>query len=325
MEINNGYDLILLVMLLSVSLPNTYVGSILAILIFLIKILKKIKIPKQVYRIYFYILILLCIYTFSFFINYSHLQNLIWGLFTFSSFMLFPLIIKYKNSNQKFKNTIKRFLMIQIIFYLGELMYLINKFNSINIFKVSMAAGDFLSGTSIGNSHQMAITMAFISFYFLEEYFQSKNKKDLVWYIITLILFILPSMVSAIYIYILTLISVVMLKYFVNIFIKFKINKKDIKILLFSVLCILIFGLTQINNVIYGYNLISKALSNDPPRKIVGIYNTLFQFSREKAHIPIIGVGIGNYSSRAALIVGGEYLWNQPKWIPPRDFASNFQ
>ncbi len=302
-------------LMMSVTLPNPYLGTIIAIFILSIKLLKSIRIPKLMFKNEILLLVIVSIGIMSFLVNYSHIQNLFWGLFTFSSFIIYPLILKYHYSEDKLENTFKLYLIVQGLFFFVQGIIKIIQNGSIDIFGVSIDAGDVFVGTGY-NSHQIALSIAFISFYFLNNYLSSMKHNYLFWYIISIIMFILPSYVSSIIIYFFTIILTFAIKFFIS-FINAKISKNNFKLALFLIPGIIVMVITQIGNIYYGYNLITKIVSLSPPRKILAIQSTISDFSKEKWYIPIIGVGIGNYSSRAAFIVSGEYLRVQPKWIPP--------
>lgn len=51
--------------------------------------------------------------------------------------------------------------------------------------------------------------------------------------------------------------------------------------------------------------------------KIQSHVRTLMYLPLERPSQPLVGIGLGGYSSRAALIQSGHYLDNQPSWIPP--------
>jgi hypothetical protein len=191
-----------------------------------------------------------------------------------------------------------------------------------NPFLLHRSSGDFFIGT-IGNAHTLAIKMFFALSILAVLWSNTKNKTYLILGMVALIGWLFPSamhtIISAVVVTLCILITV-LLRTFFRILLG---SKKARSRILFAFLAIsVVFCLVAIiqkNNIRYGINRISISLKErggENSRKLLGFENTIVKLPTEKDYAPIIGVGFGSYSSRAALILSGEYLRQHPSFIP---------
>lgn len=323
-------------LLIFTNLANDYIGTIFGAVFLVGFVMKKAlhkgmssecsvaaEYKKQIIPLYIMVLVMVL----SFFIFYSYLQNLAIGLFTLSAFFIFPFILNSNLDLKRLSRTFKFFILIEGVLFLYQYVEVAIRFGNWNVFSRIQSLGDFFVGTS-NNAHQISITFALISLFFLNQYFEKKNKNSLLWFLISFIMFSLPSFTAAFIVYICMVIIILLLK----IIKKFSVRIKDsyaknkgvrgkglglASPLIFIVMTLIILFTFQ-KVIDYGISQIKQTYQNQmSSRKVVGIYNTIHYFSKESNIIPLIGVGIGNYSSRAGLICSGEYLTTEVSWLKP--------
>lgn len=193
----------------------------------------------------------------------------------------------------------------------------------INPFKITKAAGDFFVGTLGSNSTLVAVKMVFVASITTALFINTKKRKYLVLALILALGWILPSamhtIILAVAILILYIVTAFIKKFFRMLLSK-KLSQSRIILALVAITVLSVFSvMTQKNNINYAINRISIFLGKEGQesnRKWIGLKNTIFKLPHEKYYAPLIGVGIGSYSSRAALILSGEYLRQQPDFIP---------
>ncbi|WP_417842808.1 hypothetical protein [Thalassospira sp.] len=181
--------------------------------------------------------------------------------------------------------------------------------SSLNIFSQNQSAGDQISGTLIGFSTPISITFFLISFCFIRKFITERKTKDAIWSTLTMTLGFLPGAAS-IFFCLFGAIGIITLFYVAK-----NLKKKQTYVFI-AVLPVIIAGVfIQGKNVDYGVRLLSKFDDNNIPIKAL-MYYRIFNIAIPSGDITPLGVGGGNFSSRAALTVSGEYLLKQPSFIP---------
>lgn len=307
-------EILPLLLLISVSLPNSYIGTLLILIVFVflnrnLIITIPIGLEKSL-RLFFSMFIWM---VFSFALHPASLQNLFWGIFTLSSFLITPLLLKRLCENVDIGKILKKYIVLEFGFYIIQYTLLVLNYRTINPFSATLAAGDFLSGTSIGNSHQIAVTMGLISLYYLPKVID--KSVTWAWFFLPLIMFLASSYVSAFIVFGITMIIYLVRNIYWELK-KLRIKKKSFVLLTGIFLVALIFAISQFGNIQYGLNVINTVGGSNTPRKIIGLQKTFLELPSESSELIFTGTGLGTYSSRAALITGGEYLTPQPSFIP---------
>lgn len=271
---------------------------------FIVFIKRKWRIKKEyiyILTLYFMIILMGCI---SNLIHFTSIYNLIIYILLNSTFIIFPLVFPFNGKDDKFIKGFNFFYNFQIFIVFTQIINLIIKYKSINIFKVSMASGDFLKGT-FSNSSLTCIFFCMVSFVYFDWYCKTRKSSYIYKVLISIIIIILTSANAHIIIFGIT----IFLSTIINM-----INKRKIKQIgiFFVVIYIIInvYSFTQPSNVMYIKNITRSIFIDDSikPRKIDYIMESVIQLPKESWEISLIGVGGGNYSSRAAMITSNEYL-----------------
>jgi hypothetical protein len=157
--------------------------------------------------------------------------------------------------------------------------------------------------------------MALISSVFLNEYFQHKRKAMLSLFGLSFALMILPGSIALLGVYAIAAMATLVLVLAMSIC-RRKVRARILMSLVAMSCTIAVFGFYQKNNLSYGARVIHLALSKAPPNRWIGLTRTFVEYPEQEPLKWPFGVGLGNYSSRAAFIVGGDYLRNHPWYIP---------
>jgi len=306
----------LLIILLLVNSPNPYLGSVIIYGIsffYLISNRFKLQLSDfeiQILKVLFGIWLVMLV---SFLLHYSSMNNLFWGVLTFSVVLVFPIIIKEMPVSDIIR-VFKYFVIVQLIFMLIQYISLVFRLGTLNVYEVTHgSAGDIIAGTSIGFSSVIAVTLFLISFIFLQH--AKFDRKSYSWAALAFILACLPSYIAAVGVAFIAILLYFGLKLGKDFFLRFKVSKV-FWFLLPMIALGLLFMLSQWANVIYAVNIMSAILSNAPPNKVIAYHDILASFPSKYPLDYFLGVGFGNYSSRAAFIVGGDYFPQQPWFIP---------
>ncbi|HEB36040.1 MAG TPA: hypothetical protein ENI18_09405 [Candidatus Aminicenantes bacterium] len=234
----------------------------------------------------------------------------------FSSILALLLAFTFPHNKNILRITISLlvfFSLVQILIGLFQL-YRTFGFSMVNPFSITTAAGDFFTGF-LGNSHLLALKLFFLATILTFLWWGTKKKKYLIYTIFVILGWLLASAIHSIILAIITIIFYTLLSN--------KLKRRKLKIFIYAFgAIIVIFTLTSViqpGNIDYAKNQMSSLLNKDDSlriRKLTGLKNTLFKLPQEKFYAPIIGVGLGSYSSRAAMITSGEYLRHHPSFIP---------
>lgn len=227
------------------------------------------------------------------------------------STVIFNITKKYTLKN--IFNLVTNFVYINIIIIIVQYLGIVIKFRTINPFKISMAAGDNFRSI-YSSSLILFIVLSMITFFYFEmlkyKEYRSKSKKII---LVCWIIMIATSTLTHTIIYF----GILCINYCVNLIIKGEIIK-FIKMLIITVGLVTVFSVIQPENVTYIVNQINSSIHGpiyEKPRKLQFMYTTLFDFTKDVEWVPIIGVGGGNYSSRAAINTSGEFYEKAPQFI----------
>jgi hypothetical protein len=285
-------------------------------------------------RIIGYVVLFIALFFISFFYNYSaqksSINNLIWSILTYGSslfILLALLMIPFKESDLKGIVMFSLYLSIFQVFLGYFQMLQFQHFQHINPFsgEHGQTTGDYFVGTTFnpGIGSFVAVKMSLTAILFMPFWFAKKNLKNS---IIVLLLFIGWVLASAIFTLIFGLIVIVwffIVKKIMHSFTTFKLNKSVFYTVLIAIGAALIFAITQPDNISYiiasaeeTYASITDKDVILPTLKVIYYKKTFGELPKEYPMVNLIGVGPGNYSSRSAWLTSGEYLLEQPSYIP---------
>jgi hypothetical protein len=248
--------------------------------------------------------------------NYLFLNTAI-ALITYSSILIFFIPFYFKIDDELVIWSAKVLLYFSLFQAILSLYQFFIKYRGLNY--------DAAIGTlGVGGQHELnmkIILPCLISFAF---FIGKKKIRYLIFSIILFTSYIISFFNASFLILGLTFLIAILILNFKDII----LNKK-IKIIRFIMILLII--LTMLIVILFGGNLKSTYLyrgtkagidqiidyeKDTGPLKINSYYNTIYFFSKEKAFFPIVGCGIGNYSSRAALYLSGEYSELANKFLP---------
>jgi hypothetical protein len=305
--------------------PNRYLGSAIILLLFFYQLTRGsiISLGKYSMVISIGFIVAFSIGFLSFLLHYSSLNNLFWFLFNIAPFVVGPILLGNSTLND-IQAALKFFVTIEG-FVLGvQYLQVAYQYHSFDIFTISKgAAGDGLSGTLLGFSSPLAISLMITCLAFVALYMHLRERRLLYWSAFAGIFSFLPGMMAGTAIFVLSFVLFLVLDFVKGIF-TMKMTRISfmIGLVLVSLCGVLVF--TQTSNIKYASILIPKLISANPPVKVQMIQNTVDLFHDEPATL-ITGVGIGNFSSRSALMVSGQYfsakisgiyISTQPFFIP---------
>jgi hypothetical protein len=312
----NNNTIYIFILLLSVSTPIIYIGTILPILILLFLFIKNpfrliVATTLKPYIIGWSLIIFVHLIAFLF--NFSYLNNLLWGLFTISSIILFPLIIPSNISYHNIINAFKGFLCFELIIVLIQILAIFIS-GGIEGFK-NTSFGDSLSGTA-RNSSIINIIYSFIALIFFCDWIYLKQIHNSVpFFLLSSFLALITGFMASFALYIFSMIALFSLGEFFKIILKQHIKNS---FFIFLLLIIIFLSITyNIFNSLYSYFLIvyTKFDASILPLKIIALQDTIYKFAFQNPIGAITGVGIGNYSSRAAFITSGLFLEHQSSFL----------
>ena len=238
-------------------------------------------------------------------------------MFNFSPLIAVPLLLykqHYNFSPDRLISSVKIFTIIQFCFMTIQYLNLAIQSGNLNIYSGNQVApGDLITGTLLNFAPPLVVTFSFIFFLFFHSIFIQK-KKNMKFLLLSGLMIMMPGMISGIGVLIITVITVTIILFIKHLF-RLKVSKLNIKLLGMTILGVFSLYLMQLQNIIYGLQLIRIAIISQVYIKIKLIFNT-YELLFSDPIITLFGVGGGNYSSRAAFMVSGEYLSYQPSFIP---------
>ena len=247
-------------------------------------------------------------------LNSSPIVNLLFGIITWIGGIA-ALIVAYLSARyvqtSKILKTLFFTSFVQIPIGLYQVFSAVN-FQLINPFTVSGSIGDNFSGTlflSGVNSHITGLKILFslsLLFFIKDDFFRSKYIK-MIYFTGFLVGWIMPSAVHSFLCFILGVLSYVILER----------GREKLKLLLIGIFSFTV--ILTLQEFVSGYvgSLVKRAIviGRETPRKVIAAYETI-NLSIEKPTLPLLGLGLGRYSSYAAMSLSGEILKYQPWYIP---------
>jgi hypothetical protein len=279
-----------------------------------------------------YVLIFCCIFFISFLYNYLFLfpsfNNLLWSLFTYGSsltILVALLMVPFKEQDLKSIFTFSLYLTLFQVFLGYFQMLQHDSFQHLNPFQGSQSNGDYFVGTTFnpGIGSFVAVKMSLTAILFIPFWFSKKNLKNS---FIVLLLFIGWVLASAIFT---LLFGMLVIGYFfvakkiIFAFKTFRLNKSIFYMSILGIVAALIFAFSQPDNISYitasAQETYASIMDEDvilPTLKVIYYKKTFSVVPKEFPYMTFIGLGPGNYSSRSAWLTSGEYLLEQPSYIP---------
>jgi hypothetical protein len=285
----------------------------------------------------------IAIFTLSAAVNFvygdSSLNNLGWSVFTYGSTiasLLVLIVLPFRDGDaiRLFRfNLILTFVQVAI----GYMQMLqAQSFESLNPFSVlGPAAGDNFVGTTFdwGIGNLVAIKMSFMAIMFLPFWISERSLKNTVLLMVLLVGWILPS---AIYTLLLGFIAIAVFFVGQEVVRTLSVSRMRTHIffgLIAGILIGIIFVYTQQENVRYTVESLKQVYTTlrnkdivQASRKMIYYRETLTELPVKYPRVLAVGVGPGNYSSRSAWLVSGDYLTEQPPYIKvtPSDIAKRY-
>lgn len=298
---SNDLFYIIKIIILSLIIPNNYFIIFITLLLFILLCIKKNATIKKIIPIILFLVI-------NIIINKVRLINAAFGfLYVLPPFLLYFYFKEYENEIYEMRYKIVD--LVEPIFLLelfAIILYVIFNFSLV----VEANANDWLVGTF--GKNQGNIFLFYISFcllLFLNRYKKDKNKKNLLFAIISIFIIILTNSVS------LTLMFLG--SYFIISFFTLKKMKKIVSIFSAALIGILFVLISPdwINNYIIKLTNYDYLYKNVP--KIQVYQDTFYYIPKDNFKYFIFGNGIGQYSSRAALTCTGKYVDAYNKLFKP--------
>lgn len=320
MKVRKNVFIVVSILLLG-HLPNRYAAQAAVILMsipFLISFVKSYRMDKtsalsNIGSDYLKVILLMCLsFIFSvlgFVLNFTSFNNLFWAAFNFLPILLVGLVF-IKVDKDSLLSASVWFMGVQLLFLTFQYLKLAVSSGKLNIFNGNQSAGDHMVGTLGAFSTPLAVVFCILTLVYMKEYVETRSRKYVIYAVLAFIAAILPGAMSVLFVFFFALFCSV-------IFMQLRSNNKSgrFKVVLALMAFLSIGALTQSNNIDYGYRMLDKIGNHGLPFKAY-LYERTFTAGIGTGDIPFYGVGAGNFSSRAAMIVSGEYLLNQPWFIP---------
>lgn len=294
----------------TIMLPDNFVViffSGIALLYFIIKLLRKkirLNIEKDKVIIITTLVGLLLI---NVILNKVHLLSFLLYLFYIFVFLVSPIVLfSCKEESIKYVDkALNTAIIIQCVPIIGTVILHLG-------YVLSNLFGDWSIGTmGISQGVQLFSLFIFVSIKFLCQYFISKDKKHLGFFVICFLFAITTS----------TLVHTVLFLVAVTVYaVIYKSNKKT-KIGLVALIlffgCVFWFGSGSFVREQFTRIAFDSAYRNERIKKAEVYEDTFINLPKKDLKAGIVGIGVGNYSSRAALTASGYYTtWYNSNRFP---------
>jgi hypothetical protein len=258
----------------------------------------------------------------------SNINNLVWSIISYgSSFFILLIFLMIPFGEEDIWKIFKFSLCVSLIqVFVGYYQMIeYNSFKSLNPFAMGGGAGDLFVGTTLdpGIGNQVAVKLGLVTLLFIPFWFQKRNMKNT---IILTVLCLGWILTSAIYTLLLGLLVIgyhFIFKPILFSFSSLRLSKSVFYATILGIISMFAFFLIQPENISYISGTLSQAYSTltenelqSTGRKVAFYRKTLIELPAEYPSTLLIGTGPGNYSSRSAWLVSGEYLAHQPWYIP---------
>lgn len=282
---------------------------------------------KTLLRLFFYIIIyilIICSYLLFYFLADEQFitQNAILSFITYASFLFFLILPSNADISKinylKYVKTIKLFIIVES--FIGIFQVIV--FVILNGTNFDSSTGDVVQGTldplsflhTIGgnfNNQIYTINLLFLLLFYTPH---AINQRKGEWVIFLGLLSVLLG--SVVHVFISFLLAVVLIYIFYRRYF-FKTNKIFLWVVFLICSIISLTAIIQPKNfglISYYFN---KITSNESPKTFVTV-NSLTQLPHDCPWVSFIGLGPGQYSSRAGLIGTGKYFggFSNPQKIP---------
>ncbi|MDJ8959097.1 hypothetical protein ACV3R4_10000 [Clostridium perfringens] len=292
----------------SLLLPSNYVIIFIGVVIFFIYIIKN-TFNKKEKKYYIFSIIVIIYIIINIIINQTSIKYIAFFLIYSGGFFIWYIIFRdnnlIKNSDNKYVlQTIDSFIIIEFIYTLSKVIFHLN-------YVIKNIDIDWSSGTLgifQGNILMIICTCCFVRYIY--EINVNFNKRYIKYAIMSILLAISTACISNLVIFILSLViySILFTRGFIN----------KIKMLSIIMIIGLIFSpfatewvrsdleaTFNLNNIDYKF------------KKIKTYKDTFVNIPKEDIKFLLLGAGIGNYSSRTALTLTGEYIESYNSFFVP--------
>lgn len=295
---------ILKIIILSVIIPNNY------IIIVVIGILSIIYYKVIIKHTNFKIIGLLALILFlNILANWVAPLNIFFGLFYLLPILfIFLLLQAFEEEFQKARSKLVSLSKTLIAYEL--ITVLMTAISNIKLLLEGVNANDWVTGTF--GYQQGNIFLYFMLFSLLilkKDYDQTKNKQDIVYIAIAAILSIATNSMALIIFFIFS--------YFIIMFFQSKAQEKRKTIAILGIVLVLFMLLTPDWIKSYIIKLTNPEYFSKNVAKVQVYEDTFINIPKKDLKFSIIGNGIGQYSSRAALTCTGKYIDTYTKLFAP--------
>lgn len=258
---------------------------------------------SALFYIYILTVILISFLTIGWLRDVNYFFSLIFSLmiWLFCLFLLNYNYIQVKTrSTKSLYHTLDLVFIVNVLLSIGQLVMLMIDQKTLNPYSgvYKGATGDFICGIFSNSSVNMIFNGFFFFYYFMRR--QTRN------YILAGIVVLLTTFMAGLLLAVFSFVIILLL----NPAIRFQYKVIGLGII---ILAYVGFSVLSPENVEYAANNIKAALSRNPPRKLVS-YEQTWNFFKEDLVQGTVGAGPGNFSSRTAFIMGGDYV----SWIPEK-------
>lgn len=294
---------ILKILIISIIIPSNYIIIIVIGILSLIywkRILKSANLRVLGALVGFLIINIL--------VNNAALLNVFFGLFYLIPVLLILLFFKAnKQQISLIQNRIPSLIRALVLYELVSVVIL--ALSEIGTLLSGVNANDWITGTF--GYHQGNIFLYFMLFALVilkKDYDETKNTQDVICIVITILLAIMTNSMSLIIMFIFS--------YFLIMFLKANTREKRKVLIVLSVILILFLLLTPTWIKSYIVKLTNPTYFSKNVAKVQVYEDTFISLPSKDLKFAIIGNGIGQYSSRAAMTCTGKYIDAYNKIFP---------
>jgi len=273
------------------------------------------------------------------FLLQNSLNNTLWGAITLGSSLLTLLIFISLPFGPDDARKIFWFSLGLTLLQCGVGYYQMldaQSFRSLNPFAgAGIAAGDNFVGTTfdLGIGNLVAIKMSLTALLFIPLWFADRSLKNSILLVCLLIGWVLPSAIYTLLIGFIVVFFFFIARGLLRALLTIKVPTSIFYATVTGMVLIALFVYIQRDNVNYAVESIRQMVSTAERRdrtqasgKVIYVKDIFSKLIKDYPQVPLIGVGPGNYSSRSAWLVSGEYLEHQPEFIPvtPSEAAKKY-
>lgn len=296
--------LVLLTVLLVTHSPAKWgAGLLLLALLPLIKGRRKLNVLETVTMVFLGLILSLGIL-----LNLANNQNIpgiVFSVLLLMSNFLIVIIYAGRSQLSDVARALRIFTIVQLVAVIIQYCVLIVVSGSLNIFSVDQSYGDLLAGTFLSFSTPLAVTFSFVALFFVWQYFSCGRRRDLYYCFASVFIVAATGAMSVLILFAPVAVAYVIIKTMTSAI----DTAKKIYLVSFLAVTVLSAAVLQASNFAYAEYMYKRMVSEQPPFK-VELMKQVFEPSSD-SHKFLIGLGAGNFSSRAALLLTGQYLSDQ--------------